>query len=929
MSDQQAHSYPPENAANPCEPRIARRTMLQGGLAIAGAALISPENLIAAARGKGFADRQHLFDPDFGMGTVREAAYTRPLGMVPEGLCNASVPECSNGIPNPQFRALAGGLSVPGLGIPLGGIGAGSFMVNQCGTFGPWNMGGDPTVLNWEQRILPQAAFHVREEVEGGAATVKTLAVPQHNIAPQRNFGSVLSGWNQLKPGDGTYSALFPFGWIHYNKIFSANVALKFWSPIVARDDQLTSMPIAYFDVTFSNPTTHRLNISTMFTFPNAAPFEKSTRTGLYSKYVFDVAQRVGAVTLGADDPTNTPDSYKSEWTIAATEGPNQTLSHVTSWNGAGDGSDIYRPFSERGILPDKALDGTNAAGAIAVKLTLAPGEHSTVRFALAWDFPQTYFGADAGSRAVWMRRYTGFLGGRRNATNDYVVGSYPFHQGFNIARSGLANYNHNLAAVERWWKPIAEKKEYPAWLRNAALNELYHTVFNTAFWEAGLVSSTVAPATAGPRPGSTDPNTYCAFIIDSGSGGTTTNEIDADSYGYLVWSRLFPSQERGRMQPVLDIIAQDPAGRAPKAIRPESGPFIGKQQIDEGPVEQGSPPPAGTHDLIRNGDSFRDCPHKVIYRTYALWRETGDDALIRSGYAPMLKTLRYTQLFRPKGSHLPLDPPSASQANTYDMMVVDGHGVYNSQLYLLSLQILIALTAVALRLGAPEASEGVHAELKQELELAKAEFERIFWNPKTGRYRYCDGTGGISGMVAPIPQSRGTLTRPVEPPDTVFVDTFYAQGIAMQLGLPDLVDIRRARTHLIGVMDIYLNLRNTAGQQTGAPCLLDAQLKPWPMSAHTGELGEIWVGSNYMLAAAAIRIGKKTGDHALVEKALALAKIIASRTYDDPNDGFAFATPECWWVDIPDLYRYPAYTRARAVWQVVDALAPIPVPHG
>lgn len=915
----------PDAAAQFIGEGLARRTVLGGALGAAGAAFAWPGSLTAAESEQpglaaGAAGPHAWAAPD--------AAYTRPLGVVPNGLCNPNVPECATGIPNPQFRALAGGLSVPGLGIPLGGFGAGSFMINQCGTFGPWNMGGEPTVLNWEQRILPQAAFHVREEPQGGAATVRTLAMAHHNIAPQRNFGSVLPAWRQLKPGEGSYSALYPFGWIRYDKIFAADVAMRFWSPIVARDDRATSMPVAYFDVVFANPTDRRLKISTMFTFPNAAPFEKSTRTGLYSKHDFDAAHRVAAVTLGADSPANTPDSHRSEWTIAAVQARNQTVSYVTSWNGAGDGGDIYRPFTVDGALPNGALDGSHSAGAVAVSLALAPGERSVVRFALAWDFPQTYFGADPAERAVWMRRYTGFLGGRRSATNDYVTGSYPFRQGFTIARDSLADHDRNLAAVEGWWKPIATNAEYPAWLRSAALNELYHTAFNTAFWEAGLVSSTITPAAKGARPGSTDPNTYCAFIIDSGSGGTTTNEIDADSYGYLVWSRLFPSQERGRMQPVLDIIAQNRAGRAPKAITPQSGPFIGKQQIPEGPVEQGSPPPPGTRELVKSGDSFRDCPHKVIYRTYALWRETGDEALLRSGYAPMLKTLRYTQVFRPKGSHLPLDPPSASQANTYDMMVVDGHGIYNSQLYLLSLQILADLTPAAMRLGVTEANEAVRADLMQELALAKAEFERIFWNPDTGRYRYCDGTGGIAGMVAPIAQSHGSLTRPVEPPDTVFVDAFYAQGIAMQLGLPDLVDVQRARTHLNHVMDAYLGFRDPAGRQTGAPCLLDAQLKPWPMSAHVGEFGEIWVGSNYMLAAAAIRIGKKTGDQTLVDKGLQLARIIAGRTYDDPNDGFAFATPECWWVDVADLYRYPAYTRARAVWQVVDALATIPAPH-
>ena len=160
---------------------------------------------------------------------VPEAAYVRSLGAVPLGTCSSlGDQQCKTGIPIPGFRELAGGLQVPGLGIPLGGIGAGSFMINQCGTFGPWNMGGQQSSRFWESRTLTQAAFHIREELVGGAGgiTVKTLTVTHHNIAPERNFGSVLPSWNQLKPGDGSYASLYPFGFITY-KTLQSNASMR------------------------------------------------------------------------------------------------------------------------------------------------------------------------------------------------------------------------------------------------------------------------------------------------------------------------------------------------------------------------------------------------------------------------------------------------------------------------------------------------------------------------------------------------------------------------------------------------------------------------------------------------------------------------------------------------------------------------------
>jgi hypothetical protein len=75
-------------------------------------------------------------------------------------------------------------------GIPLGGIGAGNFMYNICGSFGPWQM----KVGRYEERFLAQAAFHGRERAEGKLPTLRTLAADD-----------VLPAWPRLAPGEGLH----------------------------------------------------------------------------------------------------------------------------------------------------------------------------------------------------------------------------------------------------------------------------------------------------------------------------------------------------------------------------------------------------------------------------------------------------------------------------------------------------------------------------------------------------------------------------------------------------------------------------------------------------------------------------------------------------------------------------------------------------
>ncbi|XVQ09394.1 GH116 family glycosyl-hydrolase [Spirillospora sp. CA-255316] len=868
------------------------------------------------------------------------AAYVRDWGLAPDGPCEAAADsECRTGEPT-GLRGRAGGMSVPGLGIPLGGVGAGSFHYNLFGTFGPWNMGGSQGSEWWDMRTLPQAAFHVREQVEGaaGTPTVKTLATRHDHVAPQRDFNGVLPRWNQLKPGEGTYAALYPFGWTTYN-VFQSQVSMRFWSPIVVGEDERTSMPVAFFDVELANPTTKTIDLSVMFTFPNATPHsEGTTRTGLFSRFDTD-GSGVAGVTLGSDHASNTPDAFKSEWTIAALPARGQKLTYVTSWNAAGDGSDIYAPFTSRGELPNTALDNSKSAGAVAVKARLRPGQKTTVRYALSWDFPQVYYDSESKDRAVWMRRYTEFLGAKSTDTNDYVPNSYPFKQAFTIAKRELARHDDSLAAVEAWWQPIAKNPKYPAWLRKAALNELFGMVFNASFWEAGLVSSTIKPTPGGPRLGAEIPGTHLFYTIDAGSGGASANEMDVDSFGYLCYTKLFPSLELGRLRAWLQLTKQDRWGRVPQQIEYETGPYISATAANQGaPSATSEPvfgaPPPNTTDLgalfdPAGGDAFRDCFHKLIYRVYALYKETGDESLVTYGYAPMLRTLKHSQFFRPPGSHLPADPPSNNPPNTYDQLLVNGHGIYNCQLYILSLQILSKLTPTANALGVREATPAVQKEIDTELAAAKAEFERIFWNPKTGRYRYCDGTGGIDGRIGDIFGAK----KPVLPTDAVFLDAFFAQCVASQLGLPDLIDLQRARTHWHNTLDAFLAPKAADGNPTGPPIILDENLKPYPMNyiqapgRFVPEIADVWPGTTWMATAAAVHIGRRTGDKKLIAKALKMSEAVANRIYDDgaTTKGHAFATPESWFVENVNISRYAAYARARSVWQLVDALDPIP----
>src|ERR1017187_4219108 len=258
---------------------------------------------------------------------IPPCAWTRPLGALPKV---AMMPEKSK-----ESGDLIG-LNTPTRtkkGIPLGGIGAGNFMYNLCGSFGPWQMKPG----RYEERFLSQAAFHIREEIVGEKVKARALATED-----------VLPAWPRLKPGDGEYHALFPKGWC-VHKEFTTDISMQFFSPVIKDNYRETSYPAALFLFKVHNSGKARAKVSVMFTFPNApytgpqntpmanadaAAAEKTARErrGLTNRVMQNPKDGVTAVLMEAHDAKNSPETEGSEWCIAT----NKTATYVPVWDGDG-----------------------------------------------------------------------------------------------------------------------------------------------------------------------------------------------------------------------------------------------------------------------------------------------------------------------------------------------------------------------------------------------------------------------------------------------------------------------------------------------------------------------------------------------------------------------------------------------------------------
>src|SRR5271169_880128 len=196
--------------------RISRRRLLAAApLAVAAASLAGCGHSDEDVDPVGLLGGANLWD-------IPDAAWRRALGSHPPGATGSAPPLGTKARPVSRTKR----------GIPVGGIGTGSFMLNLSGSFGPWHLdiGGDdsagthwgsPRNSGFEQRFLAEAAFHVRMAT-GAGPTVVALATED-----------LLPGWQMIEPGSGVYAALFPKAWFAFDDL-PLPVALKQLSPFVA-----------------------------------------------------------------------------------------------------------------------------------------------------------------------------------------------------------------------------------------------------------------------------------------------------------------------------------------------------------------------------------------------------------------------------------------------------------------------------------------------------------------------------------------------------------------------------------------------------------------------------------------------------------------------------------------------------------------------
>jgi non-lysosomal glucosylceramidase len=631
----------------------------------------------------------------------------------------------------------------PKRGVVLGGFGAGAFMYNISGSFGPWADKVGAYSGSW----LKEGAFHVYEK-QGEIKTVKCLS-----------RDTVMSSWTKLASGDGTYYALQPMGWCRYN-CFQCDVSAEFFSPIIPNNYRETSYPVAIWQFLISNPTLDSAEVSVMFTWSDP-PFNggKQVRTGFLT-FLYSDSNAVGVV-MKANNPSNTVETQNSEWCIATKTGENVKVSYTT-WNQNGDGSDVWNQFADDGILSD-LINPYDSASAIAVKATLAPGEYIIIPLALSWDFPVVEFKTNSGSHSTqWWKRYCEYF----DTLSD---------NSFEMAEEALQNYPDWEAQIKNWMSEFINDARYPSWLICAAFNELYYNQFGGSFWESGLRSGHPEEFMG------LHPEDHKNFIMES-QAYTLSGNINVGHYSSIVSAMFWPEMERDLLRCHADFVLyyDDCNPTVPNQTSPEIG---APRDFSSADCDLGDPffilSPHGYENRPAPCDTghihvLTDNSTKFIQQCWRYFYLSNDIDFLNYVWPAIESTYQFMKSYdceiEPKDSL----PDARGADNAHDCLGMWGTDMYSGGFWVGALEAMDTMAAIL--------NKPVRGEVQAWLEAAKRNLDDQLWDA-SGLYYHIDTESLYKTAV--------------------FSDALCGQRYCEEYGLADILPRWKMTAHYQKVYDV------------------------------------------------------------------------------------------------------------------------------
>lgn len=789
---------------------------------------------------------------------IPQAAWRRPLAE-PLSTAMGKKPEIKNMIDDGYWQ-----------GAPVGGFGAGTLSRSYRGDFVRWHLKAG---IHKYQNV-PANQFSVFMKPEGstqGIAKVLCSAKPEDQG---------LSAWNWNYPeGAGEYAALYPKSWFDYrDPELPVHLVLEQFSPILPGNYKETSYPVALYNWYAENNTSQAVTVSIMFSWTNMIGWFRDGSSRFDNQINVQNVNRIHSEPMGDGslmkgivfDRVRTENSVQEEWdgqfAVAALESPGVEISYMNVFPPQSDGSNVWKPFSGTGSLPNLNLNyassGEQLAGAIAVKFTLRPGEKKTIPMVLSWDLPIVQFGLGR----KWLRRYTDFFG---------TSGTHAWE----IAASGLRQDQSWSKQIDDWQATYINDPSKPLWYRGMLFNEMYIVADGGTVWARplnGKNRDTPPIAKAPGQKGNSLEGTHFSSLecFDYSFYGS----LDVRFYGSMPLVKFWPQIEKQEMRQFAATVPEE---------NKEQYLWLWKLVTEhETALSQRKVSGALPHDLgnavedpffeinqyeWQSSSRWKDLNTKfvlLIWRDYALTGKE-DKEFLRGVYPSVRLAMNYMRQFDKDGDGLIENDGYPDQ--TYDVWITRGASAYSGGIYLAALR---ATEEIARAMG----DEKTAAECKSLFQRGQQTYIKKLWN---GEYFDYDSDSPYRSDI--------------------MADQLAGQWYANLTGLGDIVPAQFRQSALRKIFSF--NVKKFSNGELGA---LNGVSADGGFLDSNEQVQEVWTGTTFALASEMMAEG-------MSQEGYATAKGIYNGVYE--RFGYWFRTPEAWGMD--GHYRASMYMRPGAIWSM------------
>jgi uncharacterized protein (DUF608 family) len=578
--------------------------------------------------------------------------------------------------------------------MPLGGLGTGTIALAGDGSLRQWQIHNQVNHL----ACVPHSFFAIWSQghrpPKGSIARVlQSPALPDLNgpsapptsndhlvPLPHRRLLSKLPGVAATE-----YLGEYPIADVLFlDDALPLRVSMEAFNPFVPLESKDSGLPALLFNLTVTNPTGRIMLASVAATLQNAVGWDGvapifDTRCQLYGGNSNSLV-RLGDQTVITMGNSWLPEGEARTGTMAlAVNAPDAT--YLAQWD---DLRSLWDDFAADGRFSNVADTTASTAGrtwngALAVPMTLRPGETRTVQFTLAWHFPNRYVN-------FAQRSYAGFTDDKSKfwLGNRY---SRSFHSALDVV-AYVGRERERLTRLTRLARDTFYDTTLPFTLIDAVTSQMSIARTPSCFWVEDGTFYGFEGCLGASTPHS-DPVGGCCPL----------NCTHVWNYE-MALARLFPDLERS-MRDIEWDVQQHPSGYLPhRVVVPTYLPRVWDRTI-------GGPANPALDGLLG-----------AILKTYREYLATGDNAWLDHVWPSVKRALDHVWSTHDASRSGAIE---GEQPNTYDISIY-GLNTFIGTLYLAALR---AGEEIARRQGESDLA----AECRAVFARGSETLDRQLWN--------------------------------------------------------------------------------------------------------------------------------------------------------------------------------------------------------